>query len=139
MTIIYWIIERLLVNPVEGSDSNVVITADWRCNGSQDSLTGTSYGSVSFAPPSGDFTPYDQLTEAQVLGWCWDNGVDKAIIEASVEKQIADQANPPVVSLPLPWTPVPVEVAVAPVEVAPAADSIVVIDEPIIVSEAPVA
>jgi len=132
MTIIYWIIERLLVKPVEGSDSNVVITADWRCNGSQDSLTGTSYGSVSFAPPSGDFTPYDQLTEAQVIGWCWDNGVDKAIIEASVEKQIADQANPPVVSLPLPWTPAPVEVAVA-------TDSIVVIDEPIIVSEAPVA
>ena len=69
----------------------------------------------------GDFTPYDQLTEAQVLGWCWDNGVDKASVEASVEQQIVAQANAPVVALPLPWSPV------------------VAVDEPVIVSEAPIA
>ena len=108
MTII-WLIERLLVKPTEGSNTDVVITADWRCNGSQDSFFGTCYGSCSFAPPTGSFTPYDQLTEAQVLDWCYANGVDQSAIEANVTQQIQNQINPPVVSLPLPWNP-PVEI-----------------------------
>ena len=77
MITINWIIERLLVKPTEGSLTDVVITADWRCNGSQDQYSGTCYGSTSFAPPSGSFTPYPDLTEAQVLGWCFASGVDK--------------------------------------------------------------
>jgi hypothetical protein len=108
MTIL-WLIERLLVKPTEGSLTDVVITADWRCNGSQDNYSGTCYGSCSFAPPSGSFTPYDQLTEAQVLDWCYQNGVDKTAIEANVSLQIQNQINPPVVSLPLPWNP-PVQI-----------------------------
>ena len=104
MTIL-WLIERLLVKPTEGSLTDVVITADWRCNGSQESFSGTCYGSCSFAPPSGSFTPYDQLTEAQVLDWCYANGVDQAAIEANVSLQIQNQIDPPVVSLPLPWVP----------------------------------
>ena len=100
---IFWLIERLLVKPTEGSNTDVVITADWRCNGSQESFYGTCYGSCSFAPPTGSFTPYDQLTEQQVLDWCFANGVDQAAIEANVTAQIENQINPPVVCLPLPW------------------------------------
>ena len=102
---ISWIIERLLTKPVEGSLTDVVITADWRCNGSQDSYSGTCYGSCSFAPPTGSFTPYPDLTEQQVLDWCWENGVDKTAIEANVTQQIQNQIDPPVVVLPLPWVP----------------------------------
>ena len=103
MTTINWIIESLLVRKVEGSNTDVVITADWRCNGSQESFSGTCYGSCSFAPPTGSFTPYPDLTQDQVLGWCFANGVDQTAIEANVSLQIANQINPPVVSLPLPW------------------------------------
>ena len=109
---ISWIIERLLVKPTEGSYTDVVITADWRCNGSQDSYSGTCYGSCSFAPPTGSFTPYADLTEQQVLDWCYQNGVDKSAIEANVTAQIEAQINPPVVVLPLPWVP-PAPVVVA--------------------------
>jgi len=105
MTTILWIIERLLVKPIEGTLTDVVITADWRCNGTQDQYSGTCYGSASFAPPSGSFTPYEDLTEQQVLGWCFSNGVDKTAIEANVTQQINDQINPPVVAPPLPWLP----------------------------------
>jgi hypothetical protein len=98
-----WIIERLLVKPTEGSLTDVVITADWRCNGSQDNYSGTCYGSCSFAPPSGSFTPYDQLTQDQVLSWCFSNGVDQSAIEANVSLQINDQINPPIIAPPLPW------------------------------------
>ena len=108
MTIL-WLIERLLVKPTEGTLTDVVITADWRCNGSQDNYSGTCYGSCSFAPPSGSFTPYNELTQQQVLDWCYANGVDKSAIEANVTAQINNQINPPVVSLPLPWVPPLVE------------------------------
>ena len=119
MITLSWIIERLLVKPTEGSETNVVITADWRCNGSQDQYSGTCYGSCSFQPPSGEFTPYPDLTQSQVLGWCYENGVDKTAIEANVTQQIENQINPPVVTLPLPWVPVPPPVVVAePVVVA---------------------
>ena len=106
MTIL-WLIERLLVQPTEGSNTDVVITADWRCNGTVQSPTeaysGTCYGSCSFAPPTGSFTPYEDLTQEQVLSWCYANGVDQNAIEANVSLQIQNQINPPVVSLPLPW------------------------------------
>ena len=121
MPTISWIIERLLVKPTEGSYTDVVITADWRCNGTEttgsgdteQTYSGTCYGSCSFAPPTGSFTPYNELTEQQVLGWCFANGVDQAAIEANVTAQIEAQINPPVVVLPLPWVePDPLVIAV---------------------------
>ena len=131
MTTISWIIERLLVKPTEGDKTDVVITADWRCNGTETTgsgdtektYSGTCYGSCSFAPPTENFTPFADLTEQQVLEWCFANGVDQAAIEANVSLQIANQINPPVVVLPLPWAP-PAPVVVAEPEVvadAPAA------------------
>lgn len=124
MPTINWIIERLLVKPTEGSYTDVVITADWRCNGSQDNYSGTCYGSCSFAPPTGSFTPYPDLTQEQVLSWCYANGVDQAAIEANVTAQIEAQINPPVVVLPLPWVPpVPPPVQPEVENVAPVADT----------------
>jgi hypothetical protein len=124
MTTINWIIESLIVRKVEGTLTDVVITADWRCNGTDETYSGTCYGSCSFAPPSGSFTPYEDLTQDQVLGWCYENGVDKNAIEANVTLQIENQINPPVVTLPLPWVPVPPPVVVA---------------EPVVVADAPAA
>lgn len=134
MTIL-WLIERLLCKPLEGSNPDVVITADWRCNGTEttgsgdteQTYSGTCYGSCSFAPPSGSgFTPYPDLTQEQVLGWCYANGVDKSAIEANVTAQIENQINPPVVALPLPWNP--------PVEIVP---PLVEQKEPVLVAESP--
>ena len=118
MPTLSWIIERLLVKPTEGTLTDVVITADWRCNGTDETYSGTCYGSCSFQPPSGEFTPYPDLTEAQVLNWCYANGVDKIAIEANVTLQIENQINPPVVTLPLPWAAQPLP-PVPPPEVVP--------------------
>jgi hypothetical protein len=130
---INWIIERLLVKPTEGPNTDVVITADWRCNGSQDNYSGTCYGSASFAPPSGSgFTPYEDLTQEQVLNWCYSNGVDQKAIEANVTAQIENQINPPIIAPPLPWVePVP------PVEIVPPMLSQV--EPPLVNAETPVA
>ena len=120
-----WLIERLLVKPTEGSNIDVVITADWRCNGTDETYSGTCYGSCSFQLPTGSFTPYEDLTQEQVLDWCYENGVDKNAIEANVSLQIENQINPPVVVLPLPWAAQPLPPVPPPVvENVATADSI---------------
>jgi hypothetical protein len=128
MTILSWLIERLLVKPTEGSLTDVVITADWRCNGSQDQYSGTCYGSASFQPPTGSFTPYDQLTEQQVLDWCYANGVDQKAIEANVTAQINDQINPPIIAPPLPW----VEPVMIVPPMLPQVEPVLVAEEPVV-------
>jgi hypothetical protein len=148
MITINWIIERLLVKPTEGTLTDVVVTADWRCNGSQDQYSGTCYGSTSFFPPTENFTPYPDLTEQQVLGWCFANGVNKTAIEANVTAQINDQINPPIIAPPLPWAAQP---SSPPVEIVPpmlpqvepplvnAETPVAAVDEQPVVSDAPVA
>lgn len=103
-----WIIEQLWVKPSEGSLTDVVVTAAWRCNGTQTTggkqYYGTCYGTASFtAPDPSDFVPYLNLTQDEVLGWVWASGVDKTAIEANVQQQIDLAINPPIITPPLPW------------------------------------
>lgn len=106
MTQFIWTISALDCKPQEGNLQNVCVTAHWRCTGTQDKFSGTVYSTCSFPAPTEDFTPFDQLTEAQVLGWCYQNGVDKDATEAAVQSQIDAQINPPVITPPLPWAQV---------------------------------
>lgn len=103
-TQITWLIEAMDCKPTEGSLTDVVITAHWRCNGTDGTFNATVYNTCSFGQPEGDFTPYPDLTEQQVLGWCWNSGVDKDATEANIDTQIANQVNPPIVTPPLPWS-----------------------------------
>jgi hypothetical protein len=104
MTTFTWIIEWMQCKPTEGDNTDVVVTAGWRCNGDYAS---TVYGTCSFPAPEGSFTPYADLTQDMVLGWCWANGVNKDATEATVQSLIDNQINPPVVQLPLPWSSAP--------------------------------
>ena len=105
---ITWVIEYMQCKPTEGSYTDVVITAGWRCNGAQTEnsvdYVASVYGSASFPAPEGTFIPYNQLTQDQVLGWCWANGVDQVGTEANVQSSIDNQINPPIVQPALPWS-----------------------------------
>jgi len=101
---ITWVIEQMWVKPQEAGKTDVVVTAAWRCNGVDGDYAGTVYGTAGFTLNEGSFTPYDQLTQDEVLGWCWANGVDKAEVEAAVEGQIQNQINPPIITPALPWS-----------------------------------
>lgn len=102
-----WSITALNCKPQEGSLTDVVITAHWSCYGQQDDCGADVYGTCAFSQPGDPFTPYDQLTQDQVLGWCWASGVDKDAIEAQIQSQINNMINAPVVAPPLPWVPAP--------------------------------
>ena len=102
-TQITWVIEQMQCAVQQDGETDVVITAAWRCNGVNGNYAATVYGSCSFTYEGGSFTPYQDLTQDQVLGWCWSSGVDKDATEASIEAQIESQINPTVITPPLPW------------------------------------
>lgn len=84
---------------------NVVHTVFWTLNGCDDGVSSHVYGSVGLPPPDGNFTPYAELTKAQVEGW-----VELAIGLPEVEEykkiiaaQIKRQAAPVNVALQPPW------------------------------------
>lgn len=99
-----WTISQLDCYPQVGDETDVVVTAHWTCAGTDGTYNSSVYSTCSFPPPEGQFVPYDQLTQEMVLDWCWANGVDKDATEAAVQTQLDNQINPPIVSLPLPWS-----------------------------------
>ena len=105
---ITWAIEWMQTTPVSANPSLCVIAAGWRCTGTQQSggrtYTGTVYSTTTFEGPGDPYTPYADLTQDQVLGWCWAAGVDKASAEAAVQSNIDLQINPVIIQPPLPWS-----------------------------------
>lgn len=102
---ITWTITAMDCYPQEGGNTDVVFNVHWTCAGTDGTYNASVYSTCSVPAPSGSaFTPYDQLTQNQVLDWVWANGVDKFATESAVVQQIDNQINPPVVTPPLPWS-----------------------------------
>ena len=99
-----WKIERLDCYPSLDAFENVVTDVHWRLFASGGGCQATRYGTVSLdvGGLETDFTPFEQLTEAQVVGWV-KASLDAAAHEAALARDIADQLSPPIVSPPLPW------------------------------------
>ena len=75
--------------------------AHWQCTGTDGDVSSSVYATVSFE--DGDINiPYANVTEADVLGWCWANGVDKDATEASIADRI-DALKNPVQASGTPW------------------------------------
>jgi hypothetical protein len=94
--------------PQEDGNTDVVFTVHWTCSGTDGTYSSSVYSTCAVTYAAGSpFTHYADLTQEQVLGWIWANGVDKNTTEAAVEQQIQNLINPPVVTPPLPWLPTP--------------------------------
>jgi hypothetical protein len=99
-----WTISALNCIPQTPEGADYVITAHWNLTGTDGTYTGQVYSTCSFPVESKtNFTPFNQLTQQQVIDWCWANGVDKDSAEAAVAQQIQNQIDPPIVTPPLPW------------------------------------
>ena len=103
MTTITWAVTAMNAYPQEAGNTDVVFNIHWTCSGVQDEFSASIYNTTQVPTPEGSFTPFAALTQEQVLGWIWGNGVDKAATEAAVQQQINNQINPPVVTPKLPW------------------------------------
>lgn len=104
-TVYSWKVDQMWT--VDTPEPGFVCNVDWTLTGDQSGTVASIGGNSSFTVQEGAFTPYDQLTEAQVLGWVQaelgEQGV--ANYEANVQGQINSILNPPVSpqSQPLPW------------------------------------
>jgi hypothetical protein len=103
MTTITWSITAMNCSTTE-QNPDTVIQCHWTCAGTDGTYNASIYSTCSVPSPTGSFTAYADLTQEQVLGWCWANGVDKTATEAAVEAQLQAQINPPVVTPALPWS-----------------------------------
>jgi hypothetical protein len=87
-------------------DPNYVVNALWEITGVDGTYTASIGGSTQFnsADQVGAFIPYDQLTEATVIGWIPAQDISNA--QACVQGQINSMITPPVSpeNTPLPWS-----------------------------------
>ncbi len=109
-----WKLTRLKKTDDPSAELNdIIVQTYWECTGTDaDGISGTFHGATPFEPDMVDaenFTTYENLTEAQVLGWVQDvvenNPGYKAHIDEQIKKQI-DAIVRPVVEVnsdALPW------------------------------------
>ena len=106
-----WNITAMSTLPQVDGETDVVVIAQWICAGDQDGTTAEIGGNSQFTIEQGaPFTPYADLTEAQVMQWVFDvlgeDGINNT--QACVQGQIDSILNPPVSpsNQPLPWATV---------------------------------
>ena len=88
----------------ELSDGGVIV-AHWRVSASDGDYSASSYGTAGFTPDpeSEDFVAYDDLTEADVLAWVWDQSEGwKDDVEAALQGKIDAEKNP-TTAAGVPW------------------------------------
>ena len=98
MTTTYnWVITQTDYETANG----FILTAHWTCNAVDGDYTASIYSTSSWAAGTPTI-PYAQVTMAEVLDWCWANGVDKTATEAALAQNIELQKNP-VTATGVPW------------------------------------
>jgi len=109
-TTITWKVDSVEAKVSENEFSNVISTIHWRVNGTRDKYISTRYGSITVPSPTDkeNFKPFENLTEAEVLGWVKDMLGEQEVenIEASLNAELDNLINPSVISPMLPWATV---------------------------------
>lgn len=99
--------------PQKDNLTNVVYVVYWQCVGEQDGFTAALERNTKVECDPNNFTPYDQLTENQVMGWVWSSEAYKSkdqptvtvkdATEREIQQMLDVQIAPPVISPALPW------------------------------------
>lgn len=108
MTNYNWTVTQLYTQTIEGNADYVVI-ANYNTTGVDGEYTASLSETAQFSTADvTTFIPYEDLTEAIVIGWIKESLGENGIIsvEACIQGQIDSQINPPVSpqNTPLPWS-----------------------------------
>lgn len=100
-----WIISALECKVSEDGLTNVVSTIHWRYNATnEDGITADTYGAQPVGSPDpANFTPYENITKEQVVGWL-EASLDVPALQLQLDEQINLIVNPIDVTPPLPFT-----------------------------------
>ena len=104
----YWYINQLDCVPQDGTLTDFVVFCHWNRNAketiNEKEYTASVYGSQSFSKDDvANFIPYEDLTYDIVSSWL-DDSLDVEALDLNLDAQIENQVNPPVITLPLPFT-----------------------------------
>lgn len=109
MTTTYtWNIVAMDSYPEYQGQPDVVFTTHWTVEATDGTYNASAYGTQAIALSDTEpFIPYDQLTLEEAVTWTQESmGIDAVTaLQENLDQQIANQINPPVVQLPLPWAP----------------------------------
>lgn len=102
MATVTWAITGITVLPQIDGYSDFAWQVSWTCSATEGANTKTMGSGVSFSPEQqgGSYTPYDQLTEEQVISW-----VKQALgpdLVAKTEEAIVNMLSAQ--QAPLPWS-----------------------------------
>lgn len=107
-----WRVGTLDCYPKYSGESDYVFTVHWDCLSYYSGVSGgpfygRTYSCTAIPPTTGEFVPYESLTEPMVLNWVWEQigEEQKNQYESGAMQQIYNQLVPPVVQPPLPWPP----------------------------------
>jgi len=101
MATITWSINSIVILPQVGQYTDFAWQVGWTCTATDGTNTRSMSSGVTFFPAQqGEgYTPYDQLTEAQVVGWVQTAlGPEKT---AQTEAVLTNDVTP--MPSPLPW------------------------------------
>lgn len=104
MTTFTTTITQMYVMPQLDGQTDVVVNALWEVAGVDGEYTASIGGNTQFTLEQGaGFTPYADLTQAQVIGWIPESQITSA--QQCVQGQLDSLANPPVSpqNTQLPW------------------------------------
>lgn len=107
-----WKIDQLTAYPIYESQTDVIFKVTWSYHGINSDGIGSSRGGITeiFYDPDAPFTPFSQLTEAQVLSWIQPTITSdqmakmKAEINEDISWLIAQANSNDPISPQLPWS-----------------------------------
>ena len=94
---VVWKINSLDRDLTQGDNENIITQIHWTASDADaDGNIGSSYGSVGVTLGDGDVIAYEDITEADAIGWLKDAlGAEQVTsIEARIASQIGAKANP---------------------------------------------
>jgi hypothetical protein len=98
MTTFNWTIQQMERLTSDG----FVVTVHYNVSATDDTYQASTYGTTSYTQTPGEtYIPYDDLTQAVVVGWVQE-ALGKETVEASLQGQI-DALKNPVQESGLPW------------------------------------
>lgn len=103
-----WVVSSLDSYPKDAEGlTDVICVVHWRYQAEQVENNKTYfaevYGTLSVAAPDpANFVRYEDVTYEMVCGWL-EAGLDQVALDENLDSQIAEQINPKIISLPLPF------------------------------------
>jgi len=84
-----------VVNKLNVQEDGLVVEVIWRATGfDKENNFSSSYSGSTLLTREEVFVPYKQLTESQILNWCFEKTIDDVkTVKTDVEEQIAEQIS----------------------------------------------